>query len=99
MRVQKLRDRALAMIEDINTAKSKRITDIQPVFQKLYKPFIGKAIFYKILETVIAIMMGFIPKHFLPEVKAPRGKRNDLVLIICPILAIFLTIIKTLISH
>ena len=58
-----------------------------------------KAVIYKILETVIAIMMGFIPKHFLPEVKAPRESRNDLILILCPIIAILMTIVKTLISH
>lgn len=99
LKVNKVRDRALAMIDEYNFKNSKKLEDIYPILKRLFNPFMKKAIIYKILETGITIMMGFIPKHFLPEVKDSSQERNEYILFLCPVLAIFMTIIKTLISH
>lgn len=70
------------------------IIDVSEVVFKMVKSKLKKAVFLKVLENITILMLSMIPKVFLPQIKRPPHRRNNLILIICPFLAGILTILR-----
>jgi ABC-type multidrug transport system fused ATPase/permease subunit len=78
---------------------SAEIVDISDVIFKMVKPKIRMGVFLKVMENLVILVLSLIPKTFLPQIKKPPELRNNAILIICPIIAGLLTILRYILKE